>query len=91
MLELDKQTVEILQNSQIPQENELDVSDLLNDIIIYDALDAKETSIAGIEILEKKLIDKQYFFRIAVDYANNYASDNPLLIAQFLKSMKNFD
>jgi hypothetical protein len=88
LLDLDVQTVKILQDNAIPADLEPDVADLLNDIIIYDALDAKENSIAGIELLEKKFVDKKHFFRIAADYTNNYGASNPLLVAQFFKSMK---
>ena len=85
----DTETIGILESSEIPAEFETEISDLLYEIIKYDSQDNPENSLKGVKLLETKIQDKSHFFRIAADFANLHAEDNPMIIAQILIGMKN--
>ena len=85
----DAETIEILENSDIPADFESNISDLLYEIIKYNALEATENSLKAIKLLENKFQNKSHFFRIAADFTNTLSGDNPVITAQILISMKN--
>ena len=88
LLKLDDQTVSILEKNDIPADIEPDVADLIYEIMKYNSSEAKDVAIRAVVILEKKFKNKDHFYRIAADFSNYYGRENPLIIAQFFKSMK---
>ncbi len=73
LAELDKQTLDALEKSQIPEDVENELSELLYDILNDNILFGRDNSLKALEILYKQFKNKKYFF----DTASEYAYSNP--------------
>ena len=88
LLELDTQTLEEINNKKFSPDVEEALSGLLYDIIVYDKLDAPENSLKALDILQNKFSTKKYLFSVSSEFANNYASVSPYIIAKIFSCLK---
>lgn len=84
LIQLDKQALEALDKSDIPENVEKDLAELLSTIIVDNREQDPKISIKAFDILQKQFKDKEHFYDIASEYAYSYSPGNPFIIVKIL-------
>lgn len=88
LLEIDTQMLTELESKDLAPELEPIIADLLYEIIVYDKLDNQENCFKAFDIMVNKFKNKKHLFNVAGEFANNYSSGYPFIIAKIFHSLK---